>query len=175
MAIPCRTVSSSGSIHLMDEDMERNTAAAVWHRNACHTQVLFLQGDFWDFFSRYCIPHCFICRLSDFTVSEDAGIESRIVATSALAAGRSKHSNLDLIDYSAIDLIHNLAFKAFKRKVLIIELKPVCLGSRFTEYRSGSRHFTEPDRDPAFAKSGSNADRGEFSESKSNPDREKKS
>jgi hypothetical protein len=29
----------------------------------------------------YCIQHCFICRPSDSTVSEDAGIEPRTVAT----------------------------------------------------------------------------------------------
>jgi hypothetical protein len=29
----------------------------------------------------YLIQHCFICRPSDSTVSEDAGIERRIVAT----------------------------------------------------------------------------------------------
>jgi hypothetical protein len=33
----------------------------------------------------YCIPHCFICRPSDSTVSEDAGIEPRTVATMVLA------------------------------------------------------------------------------------------
>ncbi len=33
----------------------------------------------------YCIQHCFICRPSDSTVSEDAGIEPRTLATSALS------------------------------------------------------------------------------------------
>ncbi len=33
----------------------------------------------------YFIPHCFICRPSDSTVSEDDGIEPRTVATSAFA------------------------------------------------------------------------------------------
>jgi hypothetical protein len=33
----------------------------------------------------YFFQHCFICRPSDSTVSEDAGIEPRTVATSALA------------------------------------------------------------------------------------------
>ncbi len=33
-----------------------------------------------------CIQHCFICRPSDSTVSNDAGIESRTVATLALAS-----------------------------------------------------------------------------------------
>ncbi len=33
----------------------------------------------------YDIQHYFICRLSDSTVSEDAGIKPRTVATSALA------------------------------------------------------------------------------------------
>jgi hypothetical protein len=36
----------------------------------------------------YFIQHCFICRPSDSTVSEDAGIEPRTVATSALAVRR---------------------------------------------------------------------------------------
>jgi hypothetical protein len=40
----------------------------------------------------YCIQHCFICRPSDSTVSEDAGIESRTVATTALTVRRSNHS-----------------------------------------------------------------------------------
>ncbi len=41
------------------------------------------RGFFW-FFSMYCIQqHCFICRHSDSTVSEDAGTEPRTVATSA--------------------------------------------------------------------------------------------
>ncbi len=35
--------------------------------------------------------HCFICRPSDSTVSADAGVESRTVATLALIVRRSKH------------------------------------------------------------------------------------
>jgi hypothetical protein len=52
-----------------------------------------------DFFSLY----CFIYRSSDSTVSEDARIESRTIATSALAVIRSIHSArshpLILIEY----------------------------------------------------------------------------
>ncbi len=49
------------------------------------------QGDF-DFFSpMYCIQHCFVCRPSDSTVSENAGIEPRTVATSARAVRGSNH------------------------------------------------------------------------------------
>jgi hypothetical protein len=50
-------------------------------------------GGFFGFFSSsmYSIKHCFICRPSDSTVSEDAGIEPRIVATSALAVRHSNH------------------------------------------------------------------------------------
>jgi hypothetical protein len=46
----------------------------------------------------YDIQHCFICRPSDSTLSEDAGIEPRTVAiaTMALAVRRSNHS-ADLI------------------------------------------------------------------------------
>ncbi len=44
------------------------------------------------FFFMYDIQHCFISRPSDSTVSEDAGIEPRTVATTALAVRRSNHS-----------------------------------------------------------------------------------
>jgi hypothetical protein len=40
----------------------------------------------------YDTQHCFICRPSDSTVSEDAGIEPRTVATTALAVRGSNHS-----------------------------------------------------------------------------------
>ncbi len=40
----------------------------------------------------YFIRHCFICRPSDSTVSEDAGIEHRTVAILSLTFRRSKHS-----------------------------------------------------------------------------------
>ncbi len=40
----------------------------------------------------YVIQHCFICRRSFSTVSEDAGIETRTVATLTLTARRSNHS-----------------------------------------------------------------------------------
>jgi hypothetical protein len=61
----------------------------------------------------YDIQHCFICRPSDSTVSEDAGIEHRTVATTALAVRRPNHSaryhppktRLDLI-HTRLDLIH---------------------------------------------------------------------
>jgi hypothetical protein len=39
----------------------------------------------------YCVQHCFICRPSDFTVSEDAGIGPMTVATSSLVIRRSNH------------------------------------------------------------------------------------
>jgi hypothetical protein len=39
-----------------------------------------LKGIFYFFFSIYGIQYCFICRPSDSTVSEDAGIEPRTVA-----------------------------------------------------------------------------------------------
>ncbi len=40
----------------------------------------------------YDILHCFICRPTGSTVSEDAGIEPRTVATTALAVRRTNHS-----------------------------------------------------------------------------------
>jgi hypothetical protein len=48
------------------------------------------KGRFFKVFM-YFIQHCFICRPSDSTLSEDAGIEPKTVATSALAARRSNH------------------------------------------------------------------------------------
>ncbi len=44
------------------------------------------------FLFMYVIQHCFICRPSDLTVLEDAGIEPRTVATLALTDRRSYHS-----------------------------------------------------------------------------------
>jgi hypothetical protein len=50
------------------------------------------RGDFIGFFIfMYVIQHCFICRPSDTSVSEDAGIEPRTVPTLALTARRSNH------------------------------------------------------------------------------------
>ncbi len=48
------------------------------------------RGIFWIFL--YDIQHCFVCCPSDSTVSEDAGIEPRAFATTALAIRRSNHS-----------------------------------------------------------------------------------
>jgi hypothetical protein len=52
-------------------------------------------GIFLDFFGfflfMYVVPHCFICRPSGSTVSEDAWIEQRVVATLLLIARRSNH------------------------------------------------------------------------------------
>ncbi len=84
---------------------------------------LFSRGIFSAFFYTYFIQHCFICRPSDSTVSEDAVIEPcRTVATLAMANSQSDavtirldliHTRLDLvlIGYrshlqSATDLIH---------------------------------------------------------------------
>jgi hypothetical protein len=52
-------------------------------------------------FSMYCIQHCFICRPSDSTVSEDAAIEPRTVATSALAVRRSNPISFLCSNHSA--------------------------------------------------------------------------
>jgi hypothetical protein len=51
---------------------------------------LILKGEFFLFM--YDIQHLFIGRPSDSTVSEDAGIEPRTVATVALAVRRSSHA-----------------------------------------------------------------------------------
>jgi hypothetical protein len=62
----------------------------------------FSTGGFFIFF--FHIYYCIFNTASDFTVSEDAGIEPRIVATSALAVRRS-NPRLDLIYPSIMDEI----------------------------------------------------------------------
>ncbi len=52
----------------------------------------FFKGEFFGYFFMYDIQYCFICRPSDSTVSEDAGIEPRTVATTALAVRSFNHS-----------------------------------------------------------------------------------
>ncbi len=61
-------------------------------------------GNFWGFSSSfmYVIQHCFICGPSDSTMSEDAGIEPRTVATLALRARRSNYLGQP---YAKVDLI----------------------------------------------------------------------
>jgi hypothetical protein len=61
------------------------------------------------FFFMYCIRHCFICRPSDSTVSEDAKIEPMTVATSTLAVRLSNHSARSHPQSARSDLIHNSA------------------------------------------------------------------
>ncbi len=56
---------------------------------------------FW-IFVKYFIQHCFICRPSESTVSVDAGIELRTVATLALAVrSDSLTTRLDFMPNSA--------------------------------------------------------------------------
>ncbi len=57
----------------------------------CHKFLFFWDGGFTGILKLF-IQHCFICRPSDSTVSEDAGIAPRNVATKALAARRSNYS-----------------------------------------------------------------------------------
>ncbi len=59
------------------------------------------------FFCMYFIQHCFGCRPAYSTVSEDAGIEPRTVATSALAVRCSNHSTR-FIHATRLELIHNV-------------------------------------------------------------------
>jgi hypothetical protein len=45
----------------------------------------------------YVIRHGFICRSADSTASEDAGIEPKTAATSALEVRHSNHLAIDLL------------------------------------------------------------------------------
>jgi hypothetical protein len=79
----------------------------------------FLTGGFSDFFMYVLSSTCFICRPSDSTVSEDAGIEPMTFSTSALAVRRSSYSAhlntwLHLI-HTRLHLIHTfLLFSSAK-------------------------------------------------------------
>ncbi len=64
---------------------------SYYYRKIPH--ISYVKGGFFLFFYVRYIQHCFICRPSDSTVSEDAGIEPRTVATTALAVRRSYHSS----------------------------------------------------------------------------------
>ncbi len=73
----------------------------------------FIKDNFLGFFLfMYDIQHCFICRPSDSTVSEAAGIQLRTVATTALAVRRSNHSvrfhphTQKILSTTRLDLIH---------------------------------------------------------------------
>jgi hypothetical protein len=74
---------------LLQTTVETNSPGGFSHKQgpaAIGFRNVFLK---WDSFF---IRHCFISRPSDFTVSEDAGIEPRTVATSTLAVRRSNNS-----------------------------------------------------------------------------------
>ncbi len=68
--------------------------AVDWGKMIRSVHRLNMELDLQSFYIRYDIQHCFICRPSDSTVSEDAGIEPRTVATTALAVRRSNNSAL---------------------------------------------------------------------------------
>jgi hypothetical protein len=68
----------------------------------------------------YFIQHCFICRPSDFTVSEDARIEPGTVATFAMAD--TLVTRLDLISQTWLDLIHQTRLDHTHQTQLLVDL-----------------------------------------------------
>jgi hypothetical protein len=74
----------------------------------------------------YDIQHCFNCRPSDSTVSEDAGIEPRTIATSALAVrsstNHSARSHLDVIIEEFLGLELLLAVRALEVPDPLVEI-----------------------------------------------------
>jgi hypothetical protein len=70
--------SRSGSVQLITDPVGPKT--------------FFLRGIFIFLIFMYVIQHCVICRPSDSSVSVNAGIDPKTVATSALTARRSKPS-----------------------------------------------------------------------------------
>ncbi len=78
------------------------------YRHTNLDQQMSFKWGFLDFFlSMYVIQHCFICRPSDSTVSENAGFEPRTVETLVLTARRS---NLSARSHPhQLDLIHKFS------------------------------------------------------------------
>jgi hypothetical protein len=72
---------------------------------------LFLHLSILISFSKYSISFqlLHLCRPSDSSVSDDAGIEPRTAATSALAVRRSKHWAIQYLIHTRLDLIHKSA------------------------------------------------------------------
>ncbi len=75
----------------------RSSETSGWRDRYRYHSANSLKRDFWGFL-KYFIQHCFICRHSDSTVSEDAGIAPRTVTTLALTFRYSRVTiQLDLI------------------------------------------------------------------------------
>jgi hypothetical protein len=88
------------SLNVFLNSKSRSCTFTYMYCNSEHKQFMniFLKGDFFLFMCD--IQHYFIWRPSDSSVSEDAGIEPRTVATKALTVRRSNHSARSL-PYSA--------------------------------------------------------------------------
>ncbi len=77
---------SSGKVMRSCETLEFYSNRCIMHLALGPTQLdRILTGEF------FFIQHCFICRPSDYTVSEDTGIEPTTVATMPLAVRSSDH------------------------------------------------------------------------------------
>jgi hypothetical protein len=91
----------------------------------------------------YDIQHCFICRPSDSTVSEDAGIEPRLVATTALAVRRSNTTWLDLIHkcYSVATFVASLLTLYSLSYICTITIPPPTFPSSFQKLTHIQSHM----------------------------------
>ncbi len=106
-------------------------ASTNWTERPAPEYFVYLTGGFsWIFYffkSMYFIQHCFLCRPSASTASEDAGIEPRTVDTSALAVRRSSHSatshpQLGYISSTIrLHLTHQLGYISSTSKFCIFE------------------------------------------------------
>ncbi len=76
--------------------------------------------------------HCFICRFSDFIVSEDAETEPRTVATLALTARRSNHSAKS---HPSADLLYRI----FRKPPFCLTEKPPMTVKKIQEICSPSK------------------------------------
>ncbi len=102
-----------------------------------------LKGDFFFlFFFMYNIQHCFTCRPSDSTVSEDAGIEPRTVATRRSSHSARSYPQLGQISSTTrLDLIHNGQISSTNKPVTRWSstwVQPPCIQLLFSSPESSS-------------------------------------
>ncbi len=101
-------------IHRENKDQERDKERALLLAGGGGLESNIITMGF--LFFMYLIELCFICRPSDSTVAENAGIESMTVATLALVVRRSNHS-AKFLDFCIKRLRTLSSYKKFKIKI----------------------------------------------------------
>jgi hypothetical protein len=100
----------------------------------------------------YNIQHCFIRRPSDSIVSEDAGIEPRTVAATALAVRRSNHSARSQM--RKVKRHYNIYCRKRRRDITEEETGPAEKGDETLLQRKETKHYCRERRRNITAEKG---------------------